>query len=149
MPRPIGATAAGVWAIKHLVSPLHRLMIRISGGRVVLGAQPARPILLLVTTGRRSGRERSTPVFYLRDGEHLIICNANPGFERPNPWVLNLQAHPAARIQIGPQTFEVRAREASGGEIEQYWPRLVAMWPAYQTHFARSGQRTLFILDRA
>jgi deazaflavin-dependent oxidoreductase (nitroreductase family) len=147
MPSPIGASTFGVWAIKHLISPLHRLMYRVSGGRIVLGAPSTGPILLLVTTGRRSGKQRTTPVFYLRDGERIIICNANPGFERTNPWVINLRAHPAASVQVGPHTLQVRAHEAAADEIETYWPRLVAMWPAYQTHFDRSGQRAIFILD--
>jgi len=41
-------------------------------------------------------------VFSLRDGDHLVVCNVNPGFERPNPWILNLRAEPRARVQVDP-----------------------------------------------
>lgn len=49
-----------------------------------MGGCPA-TILLLTTKGRRTGKERTTPIFYLREGERLVICNVNPGFERTNP----------------------------------------------------------------
>jgi hypothetical protein len=112
-----GATRLGVWTIKHLVTPLDRWLYRRTGGNFLSTGKPAGPILLLTTTGRRSGLPRTTPVFYLRDGDRLIICNTNPGFERTNHWVLN------------------------------YWPLLTCVWPAYQGHYDRSGRRTVFILQ--
>jgi len=148
MIRRLGSTPVGVWAIKHLVSPLHKRIYRLTAGKgLPLGISRSKT-LLLTTRGRRSGKDRTTPVFYLRDGNRIIICNVNPGFESTNPWVLNLRAHPIARAQIGGEIAEYRAREVSDAEIESYWPRLIALWPAYQAHFERSGQRTVFILER-
>ncbi len=145
--RRLGATRAGVWTIKHIVSPLDRWLYQRSSGRLMLTGKPVGRILLLTTTGRKSGLDRTTPVFYLRDGEKVILCNVNPGFEKPNPWTLNLRANPVARVQIGAEHMTLHARVANEAEIEQYWPRLIAMWPAYQTHYDRSGQRTLFVLE--
>jgi deazaflavin-dependent oxidoreductase (nitroreductase family) len=143
-----GAGRAGAWLVIHVVSPLDRALYRWSGGRGLSLGRKLAPRLLLTTTGRRTGRERTTPVFYLRDGERLIICNVNPGLERPIPWTLNLRAQPVARVQIGRQSGTYRARLATDDEVERYWPRFVELWPAYQTYFQRSGQRTIFILDR-
>ncbi|HSG16170.1 MAG TPA: nitroreductase/quinone reductase family protein [Anaerolineae bacterium] len=145
--RRIGATRPGVWAIKHVVSPLDRWLYRLTGGRFSTSGRPTAPILLLTTTGRKSGKERTIPVFYLADGERVILCNVNPGFERPNPWTLNLRANPIAKLQIGSERRAYRAREASAEEIERYWPLLTQMWPAYEQHFARSGQRSIFVLE--
>jgi len=145
--RRLGATQFGVWVIKHLISPLHRRIYRLTGGRWVSIGRSLGPILLLTTIGRRTGKEHTTPLFYLRDDERLIICNVNPGFERPNPWTLNLRAHPLVRVQIGQEISIYRAREATEEELERYWPRLVEIWPAYQTHYNRSGQRILFVLE--
>jgi deazaflavin-dependent oxidoreductase (nitroreductase family) len=145
--RRLGGTRLGVWIIKHIVSPLDRWVYRRTNGQRVLLGRPLAPMLLLTTTGRRSGKARTTPVFYLRDGPLLVICNVNPGFERPNPWTLNLRATPTATVEVGSQTWRCAAREATAAEIERYWPQLVALWPAYQTHYDRSGQRVLFVLS--
>lgn len=143
----LGATRIGVWVIKHVVSPLDRWLYQRTGGRRVSTGQPLGPLLLLTTTGRRSGRAHTIPVYYLRDGDRLVLCNVNPGFERPNPWTLNLRANPVARVQVGPVSGLYQAREASEAEVDRYWPQLVQIWPAYQTLYDRSGQRLVFVLE--
>jgi deazaflavin-dependent oxidoreductase (nitroreductase family) len=147
--RRLGGTIVGVWVIKHLLSPLDRRLYRWTSGRRIALGRPLAPRLLLTTIGRRTGQERTVPIFYLRDGERLIVCNVNPGFEHPNPWTLNLRAHPVARVQVGSAHGTYQAREATEAEVEWYWPRLVRIWPAYQTHFDRSGQRSVFIMEPA
>jgi deazaflavin-dependent oxidoreductase (nitroreductase family) len=133
--------------IKHLVSPAHRRIYRMSGGRLFSKGRSFGPVLLLTTMGRRTGKEHTTPLFYLRDDERLIICNVNPGLERPNPWTLNLRAHPVVPVQVGQEAGTYRARGATEEEVGRYWPRLVEIWPAYQTHYNKSGQRSLFVLE--
>ncbi len=145
--RRLGASRIGVWVIKHLVSPLDRWLYRRTGGRRVSTGKPLGPLLLLTTKGRRSGTDRTTPVFYLRDGDRLVLCNVNPGFERPNPWTLNLRANPIARVQMGSESGIYEAREAREAEVDFYWPQLVQMWPAYQTLYDRSRQRLVFLLE--
>lgn len=148
--RHIGGTGLGVWAIKHVFSPLDRHLYRWTGGRRIAGIafrRPLAPRLLLTTTGRQTGLARTVPVFYLRDGDRLIICNVNPGFEHPNPWTLNLRAHPVARVQIGPTSGTYQAHEVTAAEVEQYWPQLVRIWPAYQAFYERGGARTIFVLE--
>lgn len=147
--RRLGATRIGVWVIKHVVSPLDRWLYQRTGGERVALGRPLGPLLLLTTTGRRSGKEHTTPVYYLRDGNRLVLCNVNPGFERPNPWTLNLRANPTARVQIGKVCGIYQAREASEAEVDHYWPQLVQVWPAYQTFYDRSGQRLIFVLEPA
>ena len=143
----LGGTRLGVWLIKHVVSPVQRWTYHVTGGRL-FSAVGSRPVLLLTTIGRRSGQPRTVPVFYLRDGAAIVICNVNPGSERTNPWVMNLRAQSAAQLQIGSDTGQYRAREATEAEIERLWPQLVELWPAYQTHYDRSHQRAIFILER-
>jgi len=140
----LGATRMGVLAIGWIVSPLQRELYRRTGGRLSLTGRA--PVLLLTTTGRRSGKARTVPLLYIRDGDRLIICNVNPGFERPNPWILNLRAGPHAQVQIGRTTTRVRARPASGRELDRYWPQLTKMWPAYQAFYDKGGNRSVFVL---
>jgi deazaflavin-dependent oxidoreductase (nitroreductase family) len=144
----LGATRVGVWAIKHLLSPLQRWVYRGSKGKIFSTIGSGRKVLLLTTKGRRTGRDRTTPVFYLRDGESVVICNVNPGFERTNPWVINLRANPVAQLQIGQDIDQYQAREATDAEIERLWPRLIEIWPTYQVHYEHSGRRAIFILER-
>jgi deazaflavin-dependent oxidoreductase (nitroreductase family) len=144
----LGATRLGVWVIKNVVSRAQRLLYRASGGRAFTTAGAGREVLLLTTRGRLTGKDRTTPVYYLRDGNRIIICNVNPGFERTNPWVTNLRAHPIARLQIGPELADYHAREATEAEISLYWPRLISIWPAYDSHFEKSQQRAIFVLER-
>lgn len=60
-------------------------------------------MLLLTTTGRRTGRQRTVPLLYVHDDGKLVVCNVSPGFERPNPWVLNLRANPRAFVRLRPR----------------------------------------------
>ena len=141
----LGGTRVGVLAIGRIVSPLQRELYRGTGGRLSLAGRA--PVLLLTTTGRRSGKARTVPLLYLRDGDRLVICNVNPGFERPNPWILNLRAGPHAQVQIGRNIASVRARPASEDELDRYWPQLTKMWPAYQDFYDKGGKRSVFVLE--
>lgn len=141
-----GATRAGVIVIGRVVSPLQRWLYRRTGGRLSL---TGRAPVLLPHHHRPTDREGAhRPLLYVRDGDTLAICNVNPGSERPNPWVLNLRATPNARVQLGPDVFPVTARGATGAEVERLWPRLVRLWPAYESFHGRGGQRSVFLLQR-
>jgi F420H(2)-dependent quinone reductase len=141
----LGGTRVGVLAIGRIISPLQRELYRRTGGRLSLTGRA--PVLLLTTTGRRTGKARTVPLLYIRDGDRLVICNVNPGFERPNPWILNLRAEPHAQVQIGRATTGVRARPASEHELDRYWPQLTKMWPAYQDFYDKGGKRSVFVLE--
>ena len=107
MTNRFGATRIGVWIIKHVISPFQRWVFRTTGGRFFSNVGLGREVLLLTTKGRRTGKDRTVPVFYLRDGEDIVICNVTPEFERTNPWVINLRSDPIAQIQIGSDTRAV------------------------------------------
>jgi deazaflavin-dependent oxidoreductase (nitroreductase family) len=144
IPQRVGATRFGVLLIGRLISPLQRWLYRVTKGRVSLTASA--PVLLLTTIGRRSGQPRTVPLLYVRDGSVLVVCNVNPGFERPNPWTLNLRANGRAWVELRGTTLAVDARLAVVEEIDRYWPRLVELWPAYERFYKQGGQRTLFVL---
>ncbi len=143
----LGASRFGVWTIKHVITPFQRWIYRSTGGRYLIVGGSRDRILLLTTKGRKSGKYRTVPVFYLRDGDQLVVCNVNPGFEHTNPWVLNLRANPVAQVQIGQEVSKYNARELTDTEVERYWIELVKLWPAYRTHYERSGKRAVFVLE--
>ena len=107
------------------VTRLHAWVYRRSGGRV-LGRMGGQPVLLLQTTGRRSGRTRTTPVQYLADDDTFVVVASNAGAARPPAWYLNLRANPHAQIDVGGRSVDVRAQEATGQERAELWRRLTA-----------------------
>ncbi|HEX7245383.1 MAG TPA: nitroreductase/quinone reductase family protein [Solirubrobacterales bacterium] len=105
------------WAGKLNV-PLYRL----SGGRI--GGKVGRaPVLLLTTTGRKSGQERTAPVVYLADGENAVVIDTNAGNARVPAWSLNLKANPEGEVERGRRRYPVRARIAEGEERAELWRR--------------------------
>jgi deazaflavin-dependent oxidoreductase (nitroreductase family) len=143
--RRLGGTQARVLTIGRVVSPVQQSLYRWSGGRITFPGGDT--VLLLTTTGRRTGRKRTVPLLYVRDGQSLVVCNVNPGFEHENPWVLNLRADSNALVRVGRVVLPVEAREASEQECERAWPDLVRIWPAYQAFAEQGGKRSLFALD--
>lgn len=137
-------------AVGRRMAPVDRGLYRLSGGRVtILGLQGrAMPeTCLLTTTGRRTGRPRTTPVMFLREGDSIVVTSESFGQARPAAWPLNLAADPGATVQIGADTHECRARPASEAEIERLWPRFVALWPAHASYRERSGVLKMFVLE--
>jgi len=117
------------------VDVLTQAAYRASGGRV--GARQAgRDILLLTTTGRKSGQQRTHALLFVRDGERYVVCGSNFGDTRHPAWYLNLQAHPAGTAQIGPLTVPIIATEATEEERARLWRKLVAAWPAFEGYQA-------------
>jgi deazaflavin-dependent oxidoreductase (nitroreductase family) len=136
----------GTWAIGHVVSPLQRRLLLATRGRVSLTGKL--PVLLLTATGRRTGRPRTIPLIFLRDGDDLVVCNVRPPSERPNPWPLNVRANPNVAVRIGRTTEQRVAREAGEQEAAKYWRDLVKLWPAYERFFAETHERAIFVLHR-
>jgi F420H(2)-dependent quinone reductase len=102
----------------RLNTPIYRLTRGRLGGRVGKA-----PILLLTTTGRKSGQRRTAPVVYLDDGDRLSIINTNAGHERVPSWSLNLKAKPEAEVELGGSRREVVARIAEDEERADLWQR--------------------------
>jgi deazaflavin-dependent oxidoreductase (nitroreductase family) len=123
------------------VARLHDWVYRRSGGRV-LGRMGGQPVLLLQTTGRRTGRTRTTPVQYLADGDTFVVVASNAGAARPPAWYLNLRATPHAEVEVGSRSMDVRAHEATGQERAELWLRLMAA-NRYLERAARKAGRDL------
>jgi deazaflavin-dependent oxidoreductase (nitroreductase family) len=108
--------ARGLRTIGRMNVPLYRLSGGRLGGKVGDG-----PVLLLTTTGRKSGEPRTTPILYLSRGDAMILIDTNGGNERLPGWSHNLKARPRAEVQIGRRRLAVSARIAEGAEREELW----------------------------
>jgi deazaflavin-dependent oxidoreductase (nitroreductase family) len=135
-------------AALRLGGKLNVPLYRASRGRL-FGRIGRAPVLLLTTTGRRSGRERTAPVLYLADGERLVVIGSNAGNEHPPAWALNLNAHPEAEVQVRGTRREIRARVADGAERDELWRRMNDQYGGFDQYRARTGRRIdLFVLEQ-
>ena len=106
------------------------------------------PVLLLTTTGRKSGEPRTAPVLYMRDGESLVVIGSNAGNERAPAWALNLAATPEAEVEVGAAKSSVRARIATGEERADLWRRMSADYPGFDDYRERTDRAiNVFVLD--
>jgi deazaflavin-dependent oxidoreductase (nitroreductase family) len=112
-----------------------------SAGGVVGGDFEGVPLLLLTTTGARSGHSRTVPMTYLRDGERLVVFAANGGRESHPGWYHNLSADPAAGVEVGTEAFDVTATEIEGAERERLWARQLERTPYFAGFRERAGRR--------
>src|SRR5947209_8525024 len=119
--------------VQRFFTQAHTFVYRLSGGKLT-GQLGKSPVLLLNTTGRKTGKLRTTPLLYLRDGNNLVLVASNGGSPTHPTWWLNLQAHPEAEVEIGRQKLHVTARQADPEEHAHLWPRLVAMYAPYANY---------------
>ena len=132
--------------IKHGGSQVDRALIHASRGRLSLGG-PEMTTMLLTTTGRTSGKERTVPLYYVRDGNNLVAVCENFGLDTASSWPQNLLADPKARIEIGGTAANYLSRPATEEEVVRNMPRLIDMWPAHDTYVKRSGTRKVFVFE--
>jgi F420H(2)-dependent quinone reductase len=140
IPRPVLLVG---WAI-------HRGLFRLSGGR--LGTRRAGDglgTLFITTTGRSSGMPRRNALYYLDDGDRLVVAASNAGAERDPGWWRNLRADPRATVDLLGERFEVRARRATPDEVDQLWSRFDAARPEFAGYRERAGRDVaLVVLER-
>jgi F420H(2)-dependent quinone reductase len=111
---------------------LHARLIKRSGGRIrrsflFMGGMP---VLVLTTTGRKSGKPRSTPLGYLREGDAFAVMASNAGADAPPSWWLNLQSDPDAEVTVDGRTQPVRGRRAPTEVERRLWERYAESNPA-------------------
>ena len=124
---------------------LHRVVYSASGGRIgsrIWGLE----IVLLTTTGRRSGRPRTVPLCSLRDGEALVVIASYGGLDRSPSWWLNLRQEPRATVRLGRTTREVVAREATDDERDRLWAQVTERAPGYLDYQRRTTRRIPVVL---
>jgi len=131
--------------IVRVFSALNTAIYRASAGRV--GSRLGRaPILLLTTSGRRSGQPRTVPLLHLRDGDDLVVVASYGGRPEHPAWFRNLERQPRAEVEIGRERRAVRARVATAEERERLWPRLVEMYGAYERYQERTTREIPVVL---
>lgn len=126
-------------ATARRLSTFHTALYRLTGGR--LGTRLVdNDMLLLTTTGRRSGKRHTVPLLYLRDGAGYVVIASWGGRDAPPHWYLNLTADPMVEIQIGNEALTARAVEVDPAARDAWWPRIVEAYEGYATYQARTDR---------
>jgi deazaflavin-dependent oxidoreductase (nitroreductase family) len=124
-------------ATARRLSTLHTLTYRLTGGRI--GRRLVNnDMLLLTTTGRRSGREHTIPLLYLRDGNAVIVIASWGGRDDPPHWYLNVIADPNVSVQINGATWNAVVDELDEPERSTWWGRAVAAHDGYAAYQSRT-----------
>ena len=132
----------------RVVTALHTQLIRRTGGKFG-GQMFQRPMILLTTTGRKSGQPRVTPLLCHPDGDRYLLIGSNGGDDRTPQWVQNLMANPDATIEIGGETIPVRATIATPEEKKVLWPKATAAYKGYDGYQRRTSRDIpVVILER-
>ena len=106
-------------------------------------------ILLLMTTGRRSGEQRTTPLIHRTDGDRWVVVASKGGAPEHPGWFENLSADPDIEIQVHDEVLPVRASTAEGEERARLWELMLEDWPAYAEYQAKTGREIpVVVLDR-
>jgi F420H(2)-dependent quinone reductase len=140
------STSLGANALRR-IGKLNVPVYRLTGGRV--GGRVGRaPVLLLTTTGRRSGQLRTAPVVYLADGDRLVVIGSNAGNPSAPAWSFNLRANPEAEVEVGRKRRKVRARVTEGEERADLWRKHNEQYAGFDDYEARTDREiAVFVLD--
>ena len=112
------------------------------------GAMKGRPLLLLTTTGAKSGQLRTKPMMFIPDGDRLLVIASNVGAPTHPDWYRNLVAHPEVTVEVGNETFKAIAIITEGLERQRLWSKVVELYPFFADHQAKTSRQIPVIVLR-
>lgn len=107
-----------------------------------------KPVVILTSVGRRTGKIRKAPLMRVTDGERYAVVASLGGAPKHPVWYFNLKENPAVTLQDGPVVKDYVAREVEGDEKAEWWRRATEVWPAYDDYQASTDRQIpVFVLD--
>ena len=100
-------------------------------------------LVLLTTTGRRSGEPRTTPMMFHRDGDRVLVIASNVGAAAHPDWYRNLAADPHVTVEIGDETYPALATTTEGADRERVWAEIKELYPFFADHEVKAAPRTI------
>lgn len=149
----MASTAAGSWFLGRVLRYLDRVTLLLSGGRltltVLLGGLP---VVMVTTTGARTGRPRTqplAPIFDPRAPGRFALIASNWGQHRFPSWYHNLKKNPRASCDMDGRTEICVAREAAGEEYDRFWACATEAYVGYRLYRQRAGRRIpIMVMER-
>jgi deazaflavin-dependent oxidoreductase (nitroreductase family) len=149
--RRLAASGPGSAFFAHVLHRVDRPVFRLTRGSATLGSLVSGlPVVMLTTTGARSGRPRTVPLLGLPTPDGLAVIGSNWGRPGPPAWDRNLRADPSASVAIGRHRRHVRAVEAEGERRERIWRGGLEIYPGFSQYAARAGDRhfRIYLLEQ-
>ncbi len=148
----VSSSRPGAWTFQRTLYPLDKALFRWTDGRLTVpGLVAGLPVVMLTTTGAKSGAPRTMPLVGIPlDGE-LAVIGSNYGQERTPGWVYNLEADPKATIAFRDRSVDVTARRATDDEADRAFEAAAQVYPGYAKYRDRASHRTIrvFVLEPA
>ena len=146
----IAASGPGAWVFQRTLYPIDKVLYKRSSGRVtVAGLMAGLPVIMLTTTGAKSGQARTMPLVGIPIGDDLAVIGSNYGQQSTPGWVYNLEADPAATVSYREHSVDVTARPATDAEADRAFEIAATFYPGYGKYRARADHRTIrvFMLE--
>jgi deazaflavin-dependent oxidoreductase (nitroreductase family) len=119
-------------------------------GQISKGPFAGRSLLLLTTRGAKTGRERTNPLAYTKDGDTIFVIASQGGAPKNPDWYRNLRANPRVTVEVGPERFEAKARVAEGAERRRLYDLQASRMPAFKEYERRTSREIpVIVLERA
>jgi deazaflavin-dependent oxidoreductase (nitroreductase family) len=130
-----------------VMSGLHNALYRASRGKIA-GRVGKLDVLLLTTTGRKTGKPRTVPLLYTETGGGYAVVASKGGAELDPAWCVNLRANPVALVELGGMRIQVKARETEDDERDRLWSQLADGYKGYDSYKQKTNRHIpVFVLE--
>ena len=146
----VAASKPGAWMLSYTLAPLDKLVHRATKGRATAaGVLTGLPVVMLTTTGAKSGKQRTAPVLGIPVGDDLALIAGNFGQKTSPGWGHNLAANPAATVSFDNTSVDVTARQADEAETEETFAVAAPIYGGYAKYSERVSPREIkvFLLE--
>lgn len=134
------------WPVLRRLMGGHTAVYRATRGLIGHHVPGAPPMLLLDHVGAKSGKVRTTPLAYLKDGDDLVIVASKGGYVRNPGWYYNLKAHPETVAQVGSERRAVRAHVATKAERARLWPMVTSLYSGFRDYQERTDREIPLVI---
>jgi deazaflavin-dependent oxidoreductase (nitroreductase family) len=148
----VASSRPGAWTFQRTLYPVDKALFRLSKGRVTVpGLLAGLPVIMLTTTGAKTGEARTMPLLGVPIDGDLAVIGSNYGQQKTPGWVYNLEAEPAAAVEYRDSTVEVVARRASDDDADRAFELAADVYPGYAKYRERADHRVIrvFVLEPA
>ena len=131
--------------MRMLIFKVMVFLYNVSGGRIG-GKMGKAPVLLLTTTGRKTGKQRTLPLIYIMDGSAYVITASAGGADKHPGWFFNIRSNPQATIQVKDAHIKVKAEVAGQEKKSELWARLVEVAPNFAGYEKRTSREIPMVI---